>query len=95
MKIACSLIFGLGAALVAHADFSYTETAKRVTRMPDGTLALGAPDAAASLETARYFLKGQKMKVEGSIPPYPSVGGPESANGRTATITDLDVLAVI
>ena len=83
MKIACILIFALGAALTAHADFSYTTTTKRETRMRDGTLAPAA-GAAARPQTVKYYLKGQKIKRE-------SVSG---INENTATITDFGAQTV-
>jgi hypothetical protein len=79
MKIACSLIFALGAALTAHADFRYTTT----TRNPVDTEASqpykSAQVAGGGAQTTKHYLKGQKMKVD---------------NGDTATIIDFDAQTV-
>jgi len=79
MKVACSLIFALGAALMAHADFRYTTT----TRNPVDTEASqpykSAQGAGSGAQTTKHYLKGQRMKVD---------------NGDTATIVDFDAQTV-
>ena len=75
MRSARSLIFALGAALTAHADFRYITTTRNPVDTEAGQPYKSAQGAAASAQTTKHYLKGQKMKMD---------------NGATATIIDFD-----
>lgn len=69
-KTARVTIFILGAALAAHADFSYSTTSKSSG---------GFAGAAGAMPGAKYYFKGQKMKME---------------NGATTVILDFDAQTI-
>jgi Domain of unknown function (DUF4412) len=73
MKIAALLGLTLSLCAAAHADFSYTTTRKTTGGM------MAAMAGAAGPQTSKFYLKGQKMKID---------------HGGTSTILDFDAQTI-